>query len=636
MEDILKIPGSKASTNLEYSSMLDSSPVNVMFCDLNMIIHYVNPKSVETLSAIEKWLPVPAKKVLGSAIDIFHKHPLHQRKLLSNDKNLPLQTVISVGPEKLDLLVSAIYNAKKEYIGAMLTWDVVTKKLQNDETLARINSMMENAPVNIMYCDRDLNVQFINPKSRETLKTIEKHLPMTVDKIMGASIDLFHKNPAHQRKVLSDDKNLPIRTTIAVGPENLDLLVSPIYDNEHKYIGAMVTWDVVTKKMAQDADLARINSMMENAPINIMCADLDYKLRYLNPASVKTLRTLEKLLPKPVDQLVGQSIDIFHRSPENARRITKDDRQLPYTAKIKLGPETLRLLVAPMYDHNRAYIGPMVTWEVVSTQVQLVADISEASRHLSAAAAELNATATQMAGNAAKSTKEANQVAGASEEVARGVQTVATNTEEMSASINEIARNANEASAAANSTVRQSETTNTTINKLGLSSQEIGNVIKVISSIAQQTNLLALNATIEAARAGDAGRGFAVVANEVKELAKQTAQATEDITNKIGTIQRDTSTAVDAIGHITESIRRLNGIASSIAASVEEQQATTNEVARVVQESSRGVQSISDSVKVVSTASNETQIGAGQVLDAANSLGQLAEKLEALVKRIQL
>jgi methyl-accepting chemotaxis protein len=356
----------------------------------------------------------------------------------------------------------------------------------------------------------------------------------------------------------------------------------------------------------------------------------------LNPASVKTLRTLEKLLPKPVDQLVGQSIDIFHRSPENARRITKDDRQLPYTAKIKLGPETLRLLVAPMYDHNRAYIGPMVTWEVVSTQVQLVADISEASRHLSAAAAELNATATQMAGNAAKSTKEANQVAGASEEVARGVQTVATNTEEMSASINEIARNANEASAAANSTVRQSETTNTTINKLGLSSQEIGNVIKVISSIAQQTNLLALNATIEAARAGDAGRGFAVVANEVKELAKQTAQATEDITNKIGTIQRDTSTAVDAIGHITESIRRLNGIASSIAASVEEQQATTNEVARVVQESSRGVQSISDSVKVVSTASNETQIGAGQVLDAANSLGQLAEKLEALVKRIQL
>lgn len=638
MEEALKIPGTNAkmSSGLEFATMLEQAPINVLYCDLNMIIQYANQKSLDTLTLIEKWLPVPAKRVVGSAIDIFHKHPLHQRKLLANDKNLPHRASISVGPEKLELSISAVYNQKKEYVGVMVTWDLVTQKLQNEEKLARIQSMMENSPINIMYCDRDLVIKYINPKSRETLKTIEKHLPLTVDSIVGANIDIFHKNPAHQRKVLSDDKNLPIKTNISVGPERLDLLVSAIYDNEHNYVGAMVTWDVVTKKLAQEQDLARIYSMMENAPINIMCADLDFKIRYLNPASIKTLRTLEKYIPKPADQIIGQSIDIFHRNPENARRITKDDRQLPYTAKIKLGPESLHLLVAPMYDQNRTYMGPMVTWEVVTSRVQLISDISEASRHLSAAAAELNATATQMTGNATKSTKEAHQVAGASEEVARGVQTVATNTEEMSASINEIARNANEASAAANSTVRQSESTNNTINKLGQSSLEIGNVIKVISSIAQQTNLLALNATIEAARAGDAGRGFAVVANEVKELAKQTAQATEDITNKIGTIQRDTSTAVDAIGNITESIRRLNGIASAIAASVEEQQATTNEVARVVQESSRGVQSISDSVKIVSTASNETQIGATQVLDAARSLGQLAEKLEALVKQINV
>jgi methyl-accepting chemotaxis protein len=620
----------------EYTGMLDNAPVNVLFCDREYNIKYVNPKSLETLQSIEKLLPVPAAKVQGSSIDIFHKNPAHQRKLLSSDKNLPHRTIIALGPEKLDLLVSAIYNEKKEYIGAMVTWDIVTKKLQIESNLARTSSMMENAPVNIMYCDRDLNIQYLNPKSKETLKQLERFLPVAVDKIVGSSVDIFHKNPAHQRKILSEERNLPLQTIINVGPEKLDLLVSPIFDENRRYIGAMVTWDIVTKKLLQETELARINSMMENAPINIMSADLDYNLRYLNPASVKTLRNLEKLLPKPVDQLLGQKIDIFHKNPDHQRRLTKDDRQLPYTAKIKLGPETLRLLVAAMYDSNRNYIGPMVTWEVITNQVQLVADISEASRHLSSAAAELNATATQMAGNSGKTTKEANQVAGASEEVARGVQTVATNTEEMTASINEIARNANEASAASNATVRQAEGTNMTISKLGESSQEIGNVIKVISSIAQQTNLLALNATIEAARAGDAGRGFAVVANEVKELAKQTAQATEDITNRIGSIQRDTSTAVDAIGTITESIRRLNGIASSIAASVEEQQATTNEVARVVQESSKGVQSISDSIKTVSTASNETQIGATQVLDAARSLGDLANKLEALVKRIEV
>ena len=635
MDNLLKVSGNGVG-GTEYTGMLENSPINVLYCDLNFNIQYVNPKSVETLTTIEKLLPVPASKVLGASIDIFHKNPAHQRKLLSSDRNLPHRAIIQVGPEKLDLLVSAIYNEKKEYIGAMVTWEIVTKKLQIEQNLARINSMTENSPINIMYCDRDLNLQFINPKSKDTLKTLERYLPVGVDKLIGTNIDVFHKKPEHQRRILSEDRNLPLRSIIAVGPEKLDLLVTAIYDGDRKYIGAMVTWDVVTKKLEQESDLARVNSMMENAPINVMCADLDYNLRYMNPASIKTLRGLEKLLPKPVDQLVGQKIDIFHKNPDHQRRMTKDDKSLPLTSKIKLGPETLRLLVAPMYNQNREYIGPMVTWEVISAQVQLVTDISEASRHLSSAASELNATATQMTANASKATKEANAVASASEEVARGVQTVATNTEEMTASINEIARNANEASAASNTTVRQAESTNTTISKLGESSQEIGNVIKVISSIAQQTNLLALNATIEAARAGDAGRGFAVVANEVKELAKQTAQATEDITNKIGTIQRDTSTAVDAIGGITESIRKLNGIASAIAASVEEQQATTNEVARVVGESSKGVQSISDSVKTVSTVSSETQIGATQVLDAARSLGQLAERLEGLVKKIEV
>src|SRR5262249_47789899 len=157
--------------------------------------------------------------------------------------------------------------------------------------------------------------------------------------------------------------------------------------------------------------------------------------------------------------------------------------------------------------------------------------------------------------------------------------------EEMTASIKEIARSANESAEMSKSTLAKAQTTNKTITQLGTSSQEIGNVIKVISSIAQQTNLLALNATIEAARAGDAGKGFAVVANEVKELAKQTAKATEDITNKIGAIQTDSSAAVEAIGGISQAMEKVNAIAGAIAASVEEQTATTNEVSRVVLES---------------------------------------------------
>jgi methyl-accepting chemotaxis protein len=263
---------------------------------------------------------------------------------------------------------------------------------------------------------------------------------------------------------------------------------------------------------------------------------------------------------------------------------------------------------------------------------KMMESVQETATALSAASAELTATATQMSSTAARTNQESNSAASAAEEVSVGVQTVATNMEEMVASIKEIARSTNESSQMAKTTLTRATETNATIAKLGTSSQEIGDVIKVISSIAQQTNLLALNATIEAARAGEAGRGFAVVANEVKELAKQTAKATNDITNKIGAIQNDTKLAVDAIGGISSAVEKLNGISGVIAAAVEEQTATTNEVSRVVVESKKGVESIASTIKIVSIASNESSTASGQTLQASKDLAQLAERLTALIK----
>ncbi len=176
----------------------------------------------------------------------------------------------------------------------------------------------------------------------------------------------------------------------------------------------------------------------------------------------------------------------------------------------------------------------------------------------------------------------------AAEQVSKSVQTVAASAEEMTASIKEIARNAHEAARVATSAVRVAEVTSGTISKLGDSSIEIGKVIKVITSIAEQTNLLALNATIEAARAGEAGKGFAVVANEVKELAKETAKATEDISRKIDAIQGDTTEAVKAIKEIRGIIGQVNDISTTIASAVEEQTATTNEIGRNVAQAAAG------------------------------------------------
>lgn len=271
----------------------------------------------------------------------------------------------------------------------------------------------------------------------------------------------------------------------------------------------------------------------------------------------------------------------------------------------------------------------------ITATIEMVKDLTEAASRLATSSDQLNNAAAEMAQNSARTNDQANAASAASSRVAKGVEEVATNTEEMQASIKEIARNANEASNMSNETKRQAVSTNNTIQKLGESSKEIGNVIKVISSIAQQTNLLALNATIEAARAGDAGRGFAVVANEVKELAKQTAKATEEITSKISAIQADSSDAVKAISGIGQSIEKLNAIAGAIAASVEEQAATTTEVARVVRESNSGVQGITDNVKSVSAAATQTSLGAQQVMDSAQSLQELSGRLQTMVKSLR-
>ncbi|MEP9361889.1 methyl-accepting chemotaxis protein [Nocardioides sp. CN2-186] len=252
---------------------------------------------------------------------------------------------------------------------------------------------------------------------------------------------------------------------------------------------------------------------------------------------------------------------------------------------------------------------------------------------VAAASEELSASSQEIAAGAEETSVQANVVSGAADEVSRNVQTVAAGAEQMGASIREIASSANDAARVASQAVGIVETTNESVAKLGASSQEIGNVVKVITSIAEQTNLLALNATIEAARAGEAGKGFAVVANEVKELAQETARATEDIARRVEAIQADTGGAVDAIGQISEIITSINDYQLTIASAVEEQTATTNEMSRNVAEASTGSGEIATNISGVAAAATTTTGAVNQTLAAIGELAQMAAGLRTEISR---
>jgi methyl-accepting chemotaxis protein len=379
--------------------------------------------------------------------------------------------------------------------------------------------------------------------------------------------------------------------------------------------------------------------MLQQMPVAVMmCNPRDeFRIVYMNEETRRVLGSVEHLLPAKVDALMGQSVDIFHRNPAHQRRLLGDPSHLPHRARIRLGPETMDLRINAVMDASGSYVGAMLVWSLVTAQVKLADDfetsVGRVARSVGDGASGMKVTAEAMSDIASDTGKRASAVAAATEQASANVQTVAASAEELAASVQEISRQVAESARIASQAAGEAQATDQTVAGLSAAAMRIGDVVRLIGDIAGQTNLLALNATIEAARAGEAGKGFAVVASEVKNLAGQTAKATEEIGAQIGAMQQATDQAVAAIRGIAATISRMNEIAAGIAAAVEQQGAATHEIARSVQQAAAGTNEVSSNIGAVSSSVEQAGDQAAQVLSSANALTDEAAKLTEEVER---
>lgn len=371
----------KSDSNLNLFGAINNTLTAIMMIDRDFKVTFANKATMDLFSKHEStfrsiWPSFRATEefIMGYCIDNFHKDPAHQRKLLSDQSRLPYRTDIKIAHLIIELNVTGIVDAEGNYVGNTLEWNDVTEVRYQADRAVRLQGAIDQSGTPIMMVDRDLIITYAN---EATLDLLQKHESVFRQKwpsfksdskfVIGACIDTFHKDPAHQRKLLSNPDNLPWRTDIAIMDLKFELKVTAIYDSSNAYIGNSLEWQDVTEIRAQALLAGRLSSAVEGMTTNLMMADVNGNIVYANPSVIAMLRRresdLRSVLPSfSVNKIIGSNYDSFHKNPSHQQNLLGNPDNLPYQADISVAGLEFNLTAIALRDSAGKHVGTAVQW----------------------------------------------------------------------------------------------------------------------------------------------------------------------------------------------------------------------------------------------------------------------------------